>query len=148
MKPGLQIVVEAGAVRLEITSESDVARRDLGGVAWSVLETLAFAGREVDGRWVATTNARDLAQRLGIGKDRAARALITLRHAGLVVARTSRDTKTARFGASSYEIHVPVSSDADTLAVEPATTRPSTTRASRRRHTPPPETLDLFSSTS
>jgi hypothetical protein len=144
----MRIVINRGVVALELSAESESARRELGPVAWSVLETLALAGHEVDGQWMATTNARDLARRLGIGKDRAAAALRTLRDAGLVVTTTSRDAKSARFAASSYEIHLPVSADADTWPVELATTRPSTTRASRRHHSPPPETLDLFSSTS
>jgi hypothetical protein len=101
---GLRIIVPGDTVSLEICGASVAARRELGPVAWSVLEVLALAGCDEDGTWVATTNARDLAGRLGIGKDRAAAALSVLRRAGLVAAHTSRDAATSRFAASRYEM--------------------------------------------
>jgi hypothetical protein len=149
---GVGIVVDDETVRLEIGPDSAVARRELGVVAWSVLEVLALVGEDRDGRWVATTNARDLASRLGIGKDRVAAALATLRHAGLVVAHTNRDAKSARFAASCYEVRLPVSRVAridDAREVAPVPARPDAARTRpRKRAAPPTGTLDLFSSAS
>jgi hypothetical protein len=145
---GIRIIVHDDTVGLEIGAESTVARRDLGAVAWSVLETLALTTEDVDGQRVATTNARDLALRLNIGKDRAAAALRALRAAGLVAVHLSRDATTSRFAASSYEVRLPVVRTDDTLAADELAPRlePPRTRT-RARDGSTPETLDLFSST-
>jgi hypothetical protein len=141
------IVVDGETVRLEIGTNSHAARRELGVVAWSVLEVLALVGTDVDGRWVATTNARDLASRLGIGKDRVAAALATLRSVGLVVAHTNRDARSARFAASCYEVRLAVAPVDDTRELAPAPARADAPRTRRRvRATSPAATLDLFSS--
>jgi hypothetical protein len=144
----MRIVINLGVVALELSAESEPARRELGPVAWSVLEALAFTGQDIDGQWMATTNARDLARRLGIGKDRAAAALRTLRDAGLVVTTTSREASTSRFAASSYKVRVPVAEVAAVSIAELAPPPPRTARTRPPRRAQPPETLDLFSSTS
>jgi hypothetical protein len=148
---GIRIVVHAGGPRLEIDEASEAARRELGAVAWSILETLALSGTEEQGVWMMTTNARDLGHRLDIGKDRAAAALGTLRRAGLVVAHTTRETTTSRFTASRYEVQLPLSTiesqqDAPAETV-PAPTRPTRSR-SRARADATTERLDLFSTRS
>jgi DNA-binding transcriptional ArsR family regulator len=146
---GIGIVVHGETVRLEITTDSDAARRELGVVAWSVLEVLALVGQDADRCWVATTNARDLATRLGIGKDRVAAALGVLRQAGLVVAHTNRDARSARFAASCYEVRLAVSRVDDAGEVTRVISQPDTARTrSRVRDASPTQTLDLFSSAS
>ena len=147
MNAGIRIVVHDDTTELTLDSASVEARRNLGVVAWSVLEVVALAGSDEDGAWVATTNARDLAARLGVGKDRVAAALGVLRAAGLVVIHTSRDTSTSRFAASRYEVRIPVSraSQVPTPAAPLPTPEP-TGRRTRRRDTTPPDALDLFSS--
>jgi hypothetical protein len=113
---GLTVLLEAGRPSLRVSEESATARRDLGALAWAALETLALAGTfDEDGRWIALTNARDLGRRLGVGKDRAAAALVTLRQAGLVVAHFGRTAGSARFAPSRYELRVPVSCTPDTV---------------------------------
>jgi hypothetical protein len=103
-----------------------------------VLETLALAGTfDDDGRWITLTNARDLGHRLGVGKDRAAAALVTLREAGLVVAHVGRAAGSARFAPSRYEVRVPVSCTADTA---PHAVR-TDTRSRRSRSTNDTATL-------
>ena len=61
VNPGIGIVADGETVRLEIGTDSDAARRRArrGGVVGP--RGLALTGEDVDGRWVATTNARDLA---------------------------------------------------------------------------------------
>ncbi len=140
MNAGIRIVVHGDSTDLTIDGASVAARRELGVVAWSVLEVVALAGGDEDGAWVATTNVRDLAARLGIGKDRVAAALGVLRAAGLVVAHTSRDASTSRFVASRYEVRLPVSRN-----IEPTASgtlphnRTQPRRPARRRDTAPPE---------
>jgi hypothetical protein len=134
-------------VTLEVGADSDQARRELGGVTWSVLEVLALMGTDVDGRWVAATNARDLAARLGIGKNRAAASLSALRQAGLVVTHATRDAATARFAPSRYEVQVPVSRCDDTLELEDNAARsPKTLSRTRGSAASSSKSLDLFSS--
>jgi hypothetical protein len=112
---GLTVRVEASGPSVRVSQESAAARRDLGALAWAVLETLALAGTfDEDGRWITLTNARDLGRRLGVGKDRAAAALLTLRQAGLVVSHIGRTAGSARFAPSRYEVRVPVSCPTDT----------------------------------
>jgi hypothetical protein len=147
VNPGFGIVVDGETVRLEIATDSALGRRELGVVAWSVLEILALIGEDRDGQWVATTNARDLASRLGIGKDRVAAALATLRSAGLVVAHTNREARSARFAASCYEVRLPVSRVDDTRKIAPTAARPDAPRTRPRvRAASSTGTLDLFSS--
>jgi hypothetical protein len=145
---GIRIIIDGARVTLEVDKESATARRDLGVVAWTVLETLALAGQDAAGGWVATTNARDLGRRLGIGKDRAASALATLRRAGLVAQHTTRDATTARFAASSYEITLPIARNVDQPRHPSARSTAADTRSKRSQPRHDDATLDLFSSPS
>ena len=61
------------------------------------------------------TSARDLAGKLGIGKDRAAAALAVLRDAGLLVQVASSAGRSGRFVAHRYEIRLPVSRQTDAV---------------------------------
>ena len=139
MNPGTVVVVHgSGTVELRVDAGSIEVRRELGVVAWSVLEVLALGGAVNDaGRWMVYSNARDLAGSLGIGKDRAAAALADLRRVGLIVAHVERDQRSARFARSRYEVRIPVSHDTDTALSasvdEPVRLSTAATR-SRRAH--------------
>jgi hypothetical protein len=136
---GLRVRVEAGRPSLQVGEESATARRDLGALAWAVLETLALAGTfDEDGRWMTLCSARELGRRLGVGKDRAAAALLTLRQAGLVVAHVGRSAGSARFAPSSYEVRVSVSCTTDTAA------HAARTEARARRSRSTNDTATLF----
>lgn len=142
MNVGLVVRVEVGRVSLRVSAESAEARRELGVLAWAVLETLALDGAlDETGRWMAPTNTRELGRRLGIGKDRAAGALAELRRVGLVVGHTGRDARSARFAPSRYEVRLPVSSTHDTTHAADATNAPARistrTRRSRVNDDPP-----------
>ena len=147
MNAGIRIVVCGDSTDLAIDGASNTARKALGVVAWSVLEVVALAGGDEDGAWVATTNVRDLAFRLSIGKDRVAAALGALRAAGLVVAHTSRDASTSRFSVSRYEVRLPVSHSSEPIGSASPPRPAATTRPARRREASPPDTFDLFSTT-
>lgn len=146
MNAGIRIVIDGAAAELAIDDSSAAVRRQLGVLAWSVLEAVALAGTAEEGAWVATTNVRDLAAQLGVGKDRVASALGVLRAAGLVVSHTSRDASTSRFAPSRYEVRLPLTRSHEPVGteVEPRPPRPHASRT-RRRDTPP-DALDLFSS--
>ena len=144
MNAGIRIVVVGDATpELVIDGASAAARRQLGVVAWSVLEVIALAGGDEHGAWIARTNVRDLAKRLGVGKDRVAAALRVLRAAGLVVPHSSRDAGSSRFVASLYEARLPVSRTIEASAPTPPP-HPEE-RPARRRDAAAPEVLDLFS---
>jgi hypothetical protein len=130
---GVRIVVDAdGSARLELGPASVDARRELGVVAWSVLEVLALGGGlDASGRWIAHSNVRAVGQRLAIGKDRAAAALVKLREAGLVAARVGRDHG-SRFAPSQYEVRLPVLHNRDTASPPPSVEHDDHTRASTR----------------
>ena len=147
MNTGIRLVRHGDSASLEVDTASLAARRELGVVAWSVLELLALAGSDEGGTWVAVTNSRDLGTRLGIGKDRAAVALGVLRSAGLVVAHTSRDAASSRFAAGRYEVRLPVSRTGDPTEPIPAPRAPAAPRPRARRDASTTETLDLFSTT-
>lgn len=81
-------------------------RRSLRPLAWLVLEEVALDVVEEQGRVVARTSARQIAQQLKIDPGTAASALRTLRDRGLI--RTFREQGQAgRFGLAVYEL-VPV----------------------------------------
>jgi hypothetical protein len=142
VNPGLVVVVEGGRATLRLNADSAQARRELGALAWAVLETLALDGGFDDAdRWVACTNARDLGRRLNVGKDRAAAALATLRRAGLVVAHLGRAAGSARFAPSRYEVRVPVSCTTDAAPASDRTAavaRPSTRARGAHAHSDSP----------
>ena len=70
---------------LVIAAASRASRRELGAQAWCVLEELVL-GAENDGEGlVAAVGVREIAGRLGITKDTAARAMSALAGVGIVV---------------------------------------------------------------
>lgn len=147
MNTGIRILVHDDRVTLEIGAESTTARRELGAVAWSILEHLALTSNDADGRRVATTNARDLASRLGIGKDRAAAALRVLRGAGPVVPHAGRDATTSRFAASCYEVRLPVAHIDDNPDRDEGPPQRQALRPRTRTRAASAGTLELFSAT-
>ena len=81
-------------------------RRQLGPVAWCALEDLAEdAHIDALGRRVTITSVRHLAAHLGVSKDTSARALLRLRHAGLVEPLAPIRADTGRFGHATYLVH-------------------------------------------
>jgi hypothetical protein len=78
---------------------------------------------DVGDAWIVRSSVRELARRLGISKNTAQRALVTLRRIGVVKFAQHRDSG-GRFGDTSYNLTVPV----DALRRE----RPSAPVPSRR----------------
>ena len=110
------VVAIDGQVELRVRPESRLLRERLGMTAWVALEALVLAA-EPDGCGGVTVaaSARDLARRLGVGKDRAAAALSVLRNAGLLVSIPSSAGRSGRFVAHRYEIRLPVSVTTDAV---------------------------------
>jgi hypothetical protein len=105
-----------GQVELRLGPESRLLRERLGMTAWVALEALVLAAEpESSGGVTVAASARDLAGKLGIGKDRAAAALTVLRDAGLLVPVASIACGSGRFAAHRYVIRLPVSREADAV---------------------------------
>jgi hypothetical protein len=84
----------------------------LGPVPWCALEILALAARPDDeGRLVASVNARDLAGRLGVGRDAATSAISALRRHGLVTSDERRGAG-GRFAGTELVVELPMEAPA------------------------------------
>jgi hypothetical protein len=95
------VVGASGAVL--VSRASSRLRRELRPLAWIVLEEIALDAVSEDGRLIARTSARRLAEGLGIDPGTAAGALRALRSKGLLV--LERETGVAgRFGLAVYAI--------------------------------------------
>jgi DNA-binding transcriptional ArsR family regulator len=103
-------------------------RRSLGSTAWAALEELLLdAESQAPGRLSAQVSARELAGRLGVSKDTAARALRRLASVGLVRREDRRDPTRGVFARSDYVI------DTARLAERGITRQPAGPARSGRR---------------
>jgi DNA-binding transcriptional MocR family regulator len=92
---------------LSVGHDAAPIKRDLGPLAWIVLEELALAADEgEDGELRSALGVRELAAALGISKDTAARAVSRLVEARLVCRITSR-TAAGRFASCHYALWLP-----------------------------------------
>lgn len=92
---------DPGAVWLSVDSRP--LRRSLRPLAWVILEEVALDAVVEDGRLVARTSARRVAEHLGINPGTAAEALRLLVRRGLV--RLEREKgPSGRFGLSVYQL--------------------------------------------
>jgi hypothetical protein len=76
-------------------------RKELRPMAWTVLEEVAFDAVDEDGRLVARTSARRVADQLGVDPTTAAGALRVLRQRGLLTLERQSGLA-GRFGLSLY----------------------------------------------
>lgn len=98
---------ERGQLEIRIDPTSAETLRLLGPIAWVAFVTLALAGHDDGGVWVTRVASRDLAERLGIGRDRAASALIVLRRHGLII--EPRDMRRqSRFAPAYCELRITI----------------------------------------
>ena len=118
-------------VPLAATAHTAALRRDLGPTAWCALECLVEVA---DGEAVAAASVRSLAAELGVAKNTAHRALVTLARAGIVEAVQHRATD-GRFRPGGYRLHLD-----DLLATTP------TRRTRTRSATTAPAQLSLLPS--
>lgn len=114
------------ATTLLVTAAARESCRAVGTTAWAVLADLALDA-EVDakGRLVAETNVRRIAAHLAISKDCAARALLRLDGAGLVVRLRPRRGTCGRFAPSGYELRLGPDAGVALLRSSPAAGSPS-----------------------
>lgn len=121
---------------------ADETRRSLGPLAWAALEALVADAWPTAGATVADTSVRQLAERLGVAKNTAHRALTALRSAGFIEPLQSRSTS-GQFGSGSYRLAVAPSilrlapkAPASPAAAPPSVARPSSSRPARRVPSP------------
>jgi DNA-binding transcriptional MocR family regulator len=81
-------------------------RRDLGPIAWAVLECAAARTVEQHRETVSYISVRGVADELGLAKDTVARALRRLADEQLVAYVPAR-THEGRFGPSHYRLSIP-----------------------------------------
>jgi hypothetical protein len=86
---------------LVVAGSSSQLRRDLRPVGWVTLEEVALDAVLEDGRFVARTSARLVAERLGMDPGTTASALRDLRERGLLVLEREKGPA-GRFGLSVY----------------------------------------------
>jgi len=79
--------------------------RSLGPLAWAALEALVTDARPTGDVDVADASVRQLAERLGVAKNTAHRALTALRRAGFIEPLQSRSTS-GQFASGSYRLAV------------------------------------------
>jgi len=129
---------------------ADETRRSLGPLAWAALEALLADSRATGDVNVADTTVRQLAERLGIAKNTARRALTALRRAGFIEPLQSRSTS-GQFASGSYRLAVAPSilrltaeASAPPVAASPSVACPSP--RSPRRVSSPSQQLSLLPS--
>ena len=90
---------------LVVAGPSRASRRQLGPLAWAVLEELALVAQRDDAGWVAPVGVRHVASAIGINKDTAARAMAKLGAAGVVTLTGVQGSNGRR--RSGYRLHLP-----------------------------------------
>ena len=89
---------------ITLTPECRALRREVGPMAWAVLEDVALdAAAGADGVIVARTSAREVAAHLAIQPGTAAKALARLRERGLIALKREPGQE-GRFGLSFYRL--------------------------------------------
>lgn len=108
-----------------LSGECRPLRQTLRPVTWVILEEVALDAVDEDGRLVARTSARRVAEQLGVNPTTAAEALRVLARRGLV--SLERETGPAgRFGLSVYQLFPPAGlCVVQPCAVEPFMVSPS-----------------------
>ena len=101
--PGRRRRWSDSGVRSLLSAECRPLRRALRPLVWVALEEVALDAVVEDGRLVARTSARQVAERLGIDPGTAAAALRILRGRGLV-GREREKGPAGRFGLSVYQL--------------------------------------------
>jgi DNA-binding transcriptional ArsR family regulator len=86
-----------------VSVASRALRRQLRPLAWVILEEVALDAVVEDGRLVARTSARQIADRLGINPSTASEALRVLRDRGLISCCREKGLG-GRFGLSVYQL--------------------------------------------
>jgi DNA-binding transcriptional ArsR family regulator len=97
-------VVDSGVTAVLVSRASRGLRRELRPLVWMVLEEVALDAVVADGRLIARTSARRLAEGLGIDPGSAASALRSLRERG-VLALERESGVSGRFGLAVYVLH-------------------------------------------
>jgi DNA-binding transcriptional ArsR family regulator len=109
----------SGSGMLVLSGQCRPLRRALRPLVWVILEEVALDAVVEDGRLVARTSARQVAEQLGVNPSTAAEALRVLVRRGLV--SLERETGPAgRFGLSAYQLRPP----AGLSVVQPRTAEP------------------------
>ncbi|MGH9030525.1 MAG: hypothetical protein ACRDZV_00215 [Acidimicrobiia bacterium] len=124
---------------LHIDARCQQLRRDVGPVAWLVLEELALDARSDGDALFVPTSVRELAAAVSLNKDTVARAVAVLVRLGVV--EHHQPASGGRFGAGCYRLTLPAGLDVirDDTTVPP----PPHTRAHAATHARPQQPIQL-----
>ncbi len=87
----------------KVFASSRAVKRAVGVTAWAILEDIALdASLDAEGRLVAETNVRRIADNLGLSKNTVTKHLGKLREHGFVLHEEQRDDGSGRYEASRY----------------------------------------------
>jgi DNA-binding transcriptional ArsR family regulator len=87
----------------KVFPSSRAVKRAVGVTAWAILEDIALdATLDAEGRLVAETNVRRIADNLGLSKNTVTKHLGRLREHGFVLHEEQRDDGTGRYETSRY----------------------------------------------
>ena len=87
----------------KVFPSSRAVKRAVGVTAWAILEDIALdAALDAEGRLVAETNVRRIADNLGLSKNTVTKHLGKLREHGFVLHEEQRDDGTGRYETSRY----------------------------------------------
>lgn len=120
-----------------VSRASRALRRSLTPLEWVVLEDVALDATEDDeGRLLAATSVRQVAERLGVSPGSAAKALSRLRSLGLVT-HDRQPGPGGRFGLSLYRLVPPAGVDVVAAPGSPRTDSPrAASPRTAERHMP------------
>ncbi|MBW3578866.1 MAG: helix-turn-helix domain-containing protein [Actinobacteria bacterium] len=87
----------------KVFASSRAVKRAVGVTAWAILEDIALdASLDAEGRLVAETNVRRIADNLGLSKNTVTKHLGKLREHGFVLHEEQRDDGSGRYETSRY----------------------------------------------
>lgn len=87
----------------KVFASSRQVKRAVGVIAWAILEDIALDARlDVEGRLVAETNVRSIADNLGMSKNTVAKHLTRLRDHGFVLHEEHRANHSGLYTSSRY----------------------------------------------
>ena len=87
----------------KVFPSSRLVKKAVGLAAWGVLEEIAIdATLDTEGRLVAETNVRRIADNLGLNKDTVTKYLRRLREYGFVLQEETRDDGSGRYETCRY----------------------------------------------
>ena len=125
----------------KVFASSRAVKRKVGVTAWAILEDIALdAHLDIEGRLVATTNVRRIADNIGVSKNTVTTHLRRLLDHGFVLHEEGRQDDTGRWTTSRYVLDPDARIERFTHTPSQTAPSPATTTQSHRDDAPPTPT--------